>query len=147
MSAAWGMHSTWDEHIGLARLENLGVDPPDVPLTDKLRVDIEDEGLDFVDIIRAHALEVLDVDKLEDRVSIWKAHPRDIEAVPTWMTLEGTSNLKQWQRLLVNEMCIDEPATKAFVHLAQSGNYGYQEACRVLHHLLKDKDATGNPSS
>eukprot|EP00972_Heterocapsa_arctica_P006533 956197-Heterocapsa_arctica.AAC.1 len=62
MSANWGMQSSWDEQLGLARLEDLGVDPPDVPLPAGLIADIEDEGLDFVDCIRAHALDALDID-------------------------------------------------------------------------------------
>eukprot|EP00972_Heterocapsa_arctica_P087122 12844091-Heterocapsa_arctica.AAC.1 len=59
MAANWGMHSAWDEKLGLKRLENLGLDPPDVPLPAHLSEMIVDKDLEFVDIIRGHAIEVL----------------------------------------------------------------------------------------
>eukprot|EP00972_Heterocapsa_arctica_P080667 11887986-Heterocapsa_arctica.AAC.1 len=61
------MHSAWDDKLGLSRLENLGIDPPDVPLPAHLIEMVEDEGVDFVDIIRGHAIEVLTMDSLRDR--------------------------------------------------------------------------------
>eukprot|EP00972_Heterocapsa_arctica_P017953 2653667-Heterocapsa_arctica.AAC.1 len=131
MSSAWDMHSAWDEPIGLARLKGLGDIPPNVPLPEALIKDIEDQDLDLVDCIRKHAVEVLDIDKLESRMVLWKDFSRDLEVAPTWMTLEGTPNLRQWQRILVEVMSIDAGGTQAFVRLAESGHLGYQEACRV----------------
>ncbi len=54
------------------------------------------------------------------------------------MTLKPNLELLDYKDILKDELCIDERALQSFVTLVRTMPYGYHEACRVLHHLLKD---------
>ena len=63
-----------------------------------------------------------------------------VQYLPGWMTLMAPDDLKTWSKVILNDMECEERSCQAFVALARKGKRGYAEACRVLAHLIKDKD-------
>ena len=70
-----------------------------------------------------------------DRQDLWLTYPA---TSPPWMTLRTHVELYDYKKLLMDDLGIDNRALDSFVDLVRTKPYGYNEACRVLHHLLKD---------
>ena len=89
-------------------------------------------------------------EKLEDSTCcVLVADSEAFAADPEWMYLKGSDErahieLFGWALLVTCDLGCDEPSTRAFKALAKTvpeeAPHGYMEACRVLAHMLKDKE-------
>ena len=89
-------------------------------------------------------------EKLEDSTCcVLVADSEAFAADPAWMYLKGNdqrahTELFGWALLVTCDLGCDEPSTRAFKALAKTvpeeAPHGYMEACRVLAHMLKDKE-------
>ncbi len=63
--------------------------------------------------------------------------------IEPWMTLTPQKDLGNWKEVLHEEMGCDKESCKAFVHVVKEhGLRGMLECCRIIAHLIKDKDTT-----
>ena len=86
--------------------------------------------------------EIEDRELLDDRRDRWQ----DLAALddaPPYYTLRVSENFAEWRTILEAHNC-DYQAYSALVKLATRGPRGTMEACRIMHHFLKDK-ATAVP--
>ena len=89
-------------------------------------------------------------EKLEDSTCcVLVADSEAFAADPEWMYLKGSDErahieLFGWALLVTCDLGCDEPSTRAFKALAKTvpeeAPHGYMEACRILAHMLKDKE-------
>ena len=57
------------------------------------------------------------------------------------MTLEPDQDLRQWKDVIQDDSGCDERSCAIFLPLiSEHSLLGYKEACRILAHLIKDKD-------
>ena len=49
-------------------------------------------------------------------------------------------NLWDWSRVMEGDLGFDQSAIEGLIALSTSDIKGYQEACRILHHAIKDSD-------
>ena len=122
----------------MARLENLGDHPPAGPVPHGRVGNLEIGGLEYLACLHEHAEWAVPGELLVDRVNLWHIHVTDLDQGPSWLTLQPNTELVNWKQILVDELGIDDRAIQSFVALVREGPLGYQEACRVLHHLLKE---------
>jgi len=133
------MATPWDQKQHIERLAFLSalvpgpVPPGPVPHPDE-------EPEQFIMFFRQHAEAYCDRELLDDRKDIWKNEMGSLEDLPTWMTLKPDPELKIWKDILLDDLGVDPRALQPFVALVRRGHHGYQEGCRLLAHLLKDKD-------
>ena len=62
------------------------------------------------------------------------------------MTLTPARDLRNWKDI-IKEMNVDDRAAVSFVTLVRTSNHGYQEACKILFHLLKDRKGLEHKSA
>ena len=126
----------WEREWGTRRLRNLedpgGVVPPGVG----------DSMASVNEAMRDALMEsggISDED-LEDREHIWRQHREIFEQTPRpdWMTLRPDARLQCWAEVSLEGMQVDPPIVGDLVELTQQGLLGYQEAFRILAHLVKD---------
>jgi len=133
------MANPWDQRQHIERLAFLpalvpGPAPPGpVPHP-------EEEPEQFLMFFRQHARAFCDAELLDDRETIWQNEMGSLEDLPTWMTLTPDKELKVWKDILLDDLGVDGRALQPFVALVRRGHHGNQEGCRILAHLLKDKD-------
>ena len=133
------MADAWHSSYGLDRLQVLGDHPSDgeVPQGRIVHAELDSSSqLDPIEYIQALQMQAeyeIAPELLVDRQNL--KHTRDLAS---WMTLKPNLELLDYKDILKDELCIDERALQSFVTLVRTKPYGYHEACRVLHHLLKD---------
>ena len=92
--------------------------------------------------LHKHAYNELPPELIEDRFDLWGLQHDDARTGPRWLTLTADQDLRNYERILVDDLQLDRRALGPFVSLVRRGEHGYSEACRVLHHGLKDKMRT-----
>jgi len=84
---------------------------------------------------------------IEDRLDLFVENLGRMNNPPAWTTLEPPKDLVCWKWLLEEHMRIEQWAVEPFIELVRGGRLGYQEACRILAHLVKDSDSGSTWSS
>ena len=88
-------------------------------------------------------IQTIDPELIKDRKVIWRQYVNCAQDLRDWMTLMALDDLNNWSTVIVNEMndmeC-DERSCQACVALVRKGKRGYAETCKVLSHLIKDRD-------
>ena len=128
----------WESDQGIGRLSflpalNPGPPPAGPPL------DLDDPDM-FLWHFRNYARTNVDAELLMDRETLWLNPMLSLQTSPPWMTLRPDPQLRIWKEILQDELGCDFRSLETFVTLVRKGPRGYCEACRVLAHLLKDKD-------
>ena len=134
------MASPWDDKQGMGRLTFLPALIPGAP-PPNLELPAEPQPGDFIQMFRAHARRAVDPELLVDREALWQNESIDVHGEkPNWLTLMPDQELKIYKEILIDELGCDFRSLQTFVSLVRKGERGYYEACRILAHLLKDKD-------
>ena len=132
------MASKWDEKVGVSRLTNMAATPP--PAGPGGPVVNPGDPMDiWLMALQHHACHSIDPELIEDRKDLWAQTWDDPRDAPGWMTLTPDADLRNYEKILVKDLKLDPKALNPFVTLVRRGSLGYSEACRVLHHGLKDK--------
>ena len=131
------MADAWHSSYGLDRLQVLGDHPCEVPQGRIVHAELDSSSqldpIEYIQALQVQAEYEIAPELLVDRQNL--KHTRDLAS---WMTLKPNHELLDYKDILKDELCIDERALQSFVTLVRTMPYGYHEACRVLHHLLKD---------
>ena len=129
------MADAWYGSYGLARLENLADEPPmnEVPASHMGQTDVD--LLDYLRLLMEAGQRDVAPELIQDRQNLWLTYA---PTNPPWMTLRTHVELYDYKKLLMDDLGIDNRALHSFVDLVRTKPYGYNEACKVLHHLLKD---------
>ena len=130
--------SIWDDKVGIARLVGLPTTPPP-PMPDGPALTPGASMEAWMKALHSHAFRAVDPENLDDRRDLWNQTWETIQDCPKWMTLTPQPDLRDYETLLVKDLQMGNQAIEPFITLARRGPLGYSEACRVLHHGLKDK--------
>ena len=135
------MGNPWSPKHGIASLTNLAdLPPPPAPAPEGLELRDGASVDEFIESLRAYAIEIVDPELLDDRQSLWTSEPKSFEDLEPWMTLRASDNLQEYREVLEDDAGVDDRSASAWVNLLSKGPYGYAEGCRILFHLLKDKE-------
>ena len=97
----------------------------------------------WLEALHKYASDNIDAELIDDRKDLWAQTRDDARDGPDWMTLTPHAELRNYEKILVKDLQLDPKALEPFVVLVRRGEKGYSEACRVLHHGLKDKKRSG----
>ena len=138
------MESKWDKKFGVCRLTSLGDEAPCTgPQGPSLQTGVPME--DWLWALHTHATWNIEPELLEERWNLWRQVPEDVRDAPEWMTLAPHPELRNYEKLLMEDLELNGQALGPFVSLVRRGELGYSEACRVLYHGLKDKKNFKDP--
>ena len=149
------MDPVWGSQEPLSRLQFLAaLVPGRAPDPESPEFVQPDGDMDqYLQALQSHAERFVDAELLEDRQELWAAAPAhgpDVPGpvVPDYMYLQGQSReshlrFQHWAQLVKQDLQCDDRSCGLFQELFSKNPpgapYGYNEANRVLAHMLKDK--------
>ena len=156
--AAAGDHGPWETPAAdpvwqvhgepLQRLSFMAVVPP-VPPPEGVAPDPSFMADTFVRNLRNYARDHVEPELLEDRMDIWRWMDPDAVEMPKWFYLlarnpEAHAKFYGWYEVIKEDLECDEQARAQFVNLflknPADAPFGFNEANRILAHILKDKE-------
>ncbi len=133
-SAAWPCDTGIGRLVCLSRIPT-PAEPPGVP---RYREPTHDEWLQALRVRADYSIHKKVISLRRQR---WDEN--SAMRIEPWMTLTPEKDLGNWKEVLHKEMGCDKEACKAFVHVVKEhGLRGMLECCRIIAHLIKDKDTT-----
>ena len=103
---------------------------------------------EFLKALRTRAKNFVDPELLVDREKLWSEEPEGPDDAPEYMYLKGETNksheeFHRWVKVIKEDLGCDARSCREFQHLFSTNPpgapHGFQEANRVLAHILKDK--------
>ena len=126
-SMVWGLDRLKSEHLMVQHAFPEFLRPsPDMSPMEGMRAALDQHGIRRPDV--------------EDRKILWMQHQDLVQECPSWLTLKPDQQLQCWEKVLVDDLDLDDFGTGGLVELIRQGRLGYQEGCRIIAHLLKDRE-------